>query len=76
MKSEALTVDACGAFCPVPILELAKAARRSAPGTQLVLWATDPAVEPDVRAWVEATGHRLLAQDREGERFRAVVELR
>jgi tRNA 2-thiouridine synthesizing protein A len=72
---EQITVDACGAPCPVPILELAKAARRRPAGTQLVLWATDPAVERDVLAWCEATGHRVLAQDRDGGRFRAVVEL-
>jgi TusA-related sulfurtransferase len=73
---EVIAVDACGAACPVPILELAKAARRQGPGTLLTLWATDPAVERDVAAWCAATGHRLVSQDREGPRYRALIELR
>ncbi len=61
------TVDARGKFCPVPILELSKAMREAGDGDELRLLATDPAVEPDVKAYCAATGHELLSLAREGD---------
>lgn len=66
-------VDATGTRCPLPILELAKAVRRLGPGAVVELWATDPAVEPDVAAWCEATGHALLGLERRGAVYVARV---
>ena len=66
--SHARIVDARGSACPVPILELARALRAVGAGDEVLLLATDPAVEPDVRAFCEATGHVLLSfEAREGE---------
>jgi TusA-related sulfurtransferase len=59
-------VDASGTYCPVPILEIAKAVRRVAPGTLVELLATDPGVQADLPAWCEATGHALLGLERRG----------
>jgi tRNA 2-thiouridine synthesizing protein A len=53
-------VDASGTFCPVPILEIAKAVRPLAPGTLVELVATDPGVAQDLPAWCDATGHHLV----------------
>ena len=75
-STQRVTVDACGTFCPVPILELAKVARRSQPGTRIELLATDPAVEGDVRAWCASTGHLVVSQTRVGARFHALIHLR
>ncbi|ATB32573.1 sulfurtransferase TusA family protein [Melittangium boletus] len=57
-------VDASGTWCPVPILEIAKAVRRLAPGALVELVATDPGVARDLPAWCEATGHQLLSLER------------
>ncbi|MBM7117498.1 sulfurtransferase TusA family protein [[Archangium] primigenium] len=57
-------VDASGTFCPVPILEIAKAMRRAAPGSLVELVATDAGVAADLPAWCEATGHELLGLER------------
>lgn len=57
-------VDARGLRCPAPVLRLARAAREAAAGTVLELWATDPAAEPDVRAWARMRGHEVLEVSR------------
>jgi TusA-related sulfurtransferase len=44
----------------VPILELARHARTRKIGDVVELWATDAAVEKDLKAWCAATGHALL----------------
>jgi TusA-related sulfurtransferase len=64
-----LRVDASGRYCPVPILELAKAVRRVGPGTLVELVATDPGVEQDLPAWCEATGHLLVRLERNGPSY-------
>jgi tRNA 2-thiouridine synthesizing protein A len=69
-------VDARGRPCPVPIIELAKAVRASAPGQVLELWATDRAVEADLRAWCEGSGHELLSQQEREGTYRARVRVR
>ncbi len=59
-------VDASGTWCPMPILEIAKAVRRLGPGALVELVATDPGVARDLPAWCEATGHALLSLERQG----------
>lgn len=53
-------VDARGLRCPLPVIELAKLAARSAPGQVLTLLADDPASATDVPAWCRLQGHDLL----------------
>jgi tRNA 2-thiouridine synthesizing protein A len=67
-----LEVDARGLLCPLPILRLARAFRRSPAGTVAVLLATDPAAVEDVNVFCREGGHELLATEREGSvlRFR------
>lgn len=66
-------VDASGKYCPVPILEIAKAVRPLAPGALVELVATDPGVQHDLPAWCEATGHTLLSLERRGATWVAWV---
>ena len=68
-----LTVDATGAACPVPIIEIARAMKQAPPGALVLLLSSDPGVEPDVRAWCRATGHALERFEAEGAVFRAWV---
>lgn len=63
---EAVRLDTSGALCPMPILEIAKAMRRLAPGTVVELISTDRGLEADLPAWCEATGHALLRLERRG----------
>jgi tRNA 2-thiouridine synthesizing protein A len=70
---EELVVDARGLLCPIPVLRLERALRRSAPGTVAVLLATDPAAEADVETLCRERGHALLSCEREGPLMRMRV---
>jgi len=60
----AVRVDTSGAACPMPIIEIAKAMRRLAPGTLVELISTDRGLEADLPAWCDATGHTLVRMER------------
>lgn len=62
-------IDTSGTFCPVPIIETAKAAREEGPGKVLLVIATDPGIESDLPVWCQGTQNELLGIDREGDRF-------
>lgn len=64
-----MRVDTSGAFCPVPILEVAKAMRRLPPGALVELISTDIGLEADLPAWCEATGHALERMERREGRY-------
>ncbi len=68
-----LTVDAAGTWCPIPILNLAKAFRGLRSGGVVLLLATDPAVKRDLEAWCASTGNQLVSSRWEGGVFRAHV---
>jgi tRNA 2-thiouridine synthesizing protein A len=65
-------VDARGLYCPIPVLRLARAILREAPGSVVTLLATDPAAAADVEAFCKEGGHLLVSREAEGEvsRFR------
>jgi len=65
-----LEVDARGLLCPLPILRLARAIRRTPPGTVALLLATDPAAVVDVEAFCRESGNVLLGTEKEGALFR------
>ena len=72
---ERIVVDARGMACPGPISKLTRAYRRAKPGDIIEVIATDPGFEPDVRAWVERTGNRLLELRKEDGEIRAIIEV-
>ena len=67
-------IDARGMKCPRPIVELAKARRQAAGGSQIEIVADDLAFESDVKAWCETTGSKLVELAKEGKVISAVVE--
>lgn len=58
---EPIVVDARGLRCPLPVIELAKAARDVPAGTVLTVLTSDPAARHDVPAWSRMRGHTLVA---------------
>jgi tRNA 2-thiouridine synthesizing protein A len=52
----AITIDARGMRCPLPVLRLAKAAHGALAGTVFTLLADDPAAAHDVPAFVRERG--------------------
>ena len=68
-----IIVDAVGRAFPVPIVELSRAIKAAAAGSLVLLLATDPGVEPDVKAFCQATGHALELFEADAGTFRAWV---
>jgi len=71
------TVDARGMRCPLPVIELQKAAGGLAPGALLTLLSDDPASATDVAAWCRMRGHDLVSTaPAEGEAMAYVVRVK
>ncbi|WP_062295362.1 sulfurtransferase TusA family protein [Demequina maris] len=72
-----VTVDATGMLCPLPIIELAKAARGRDAGTEITVLATDLAARVDVPAWARMTGHEFVGEKKtDGPGIALTVRLR
>jgi tRNA 2-thiouridine synthesizing protein A len=69
-----LAVDARGLACPLPVLKARKALAGLAPGSLLLLTATDPMAAVDIPHFCKESGHRLVATDRQGDTLRFLVE--
>jgi tRNA 2-thiouridine synthesizing protein A len=67
-------IDARGLSCPLPLLKARQALMMLGPGATVCLLATDPAAPRDIAMFVEASGHRLLRQERTGDLFLFVLE--
>ncbi|EMI47274.1 SirA family protein [Rhodopirellula sp. SWK7] len=61
--------------CPMPIVELTKAARTLSEGDQIEVTATDMAFKPDVEAWARRMGHQIESYELDGEVQKAVISL-
>lgn len=59
-QDPALTVDARGLACPLPVLRAARILRDREAGTLVELLATDPAAEADMAVFCREAGHVLL----------------
>ena len=59
-----LEVDACGLFCPEPVMLLHNRIRDLAAGGQLRITATDPSTTRDIPKFCLYLGHELLEQQR------------
>ena len=57
-----VVVDARGLRCPLPVIELARAAQGSPAGTVVEVWATDPAARADIPAWCRMRGQDYLGE--------------
>lgn len=62
-------LDCTGLQCPLPVIKTAQEMKKLEAGDVLELLATDPGVEPDMKAWSNRTGNELLKIDKEGEVF-------
>jgi len=63
-------IDCTGLFCPMPIVKTREAIRDLAVGEVLEMLSDDPGSDPDMKSWVQRTGHELLEVARDGAVFR------
>lgn len=66
-------LDCTGMQCPVPVIKTSQAIKTIETGQILELLATDPGVEPDMRAWTARTGNTLLDIRQEGDVFHVLI---
>lgn len=66
-------LDSRDVSCPLPIIQTAQAIAGLASGQTLLVKASDPGFEPDIRAWAARTGNQLLSSERHGEELHALV---
>ena len=66
-------IDCTGLFCPMPIVKTREAIQHMAVGQLLEMLSDDPGSEPDMKSWVQITGHELLDMARDHGIWRFVV---
>lgn len=62
-------LDCTGLLCPIPVVKTSQAIKTIELGQVLQMIATDPGAPPDMEAWVRQTGHELIAQTAEDDKF-------
>ena len=62
-------LDACGLFCPEPVMLLHNSIRDMKSGEVLELVATDPSTTRDVPKFCLFLGHELLSKSENDDRF-------
>jgi len=67
-------IDARGLACPMPLIKTRQAIMVVEPGATICILATDPTSKRDFEMFVDATGHKLLREEQEGDVFLYVVE--
>ncbi|MFO1540364.1 MAG: sulfurtransferase TusA family protein [Chloroflexota bacterium] len=69
----AVTVDARGLSCPMPIVKTAQAVKGLAAGALVEVLATDPGSLKDFAAWTRSTGNALVEQTQDAGVYRFVI---
>lgn len=58
--AERQVIDARGAFCPGPLMELIAALKLADVGDELEVWSSDQGSQKDIPQWVAKVGHELV----------------
>jgi TusA-related sulfurtransferase len=70
-----IVIDSKGLACPGPITELIKAYKKAKNGDRIILYATDPGVKADSKAWCERTKNKLANIEEENGVFKVTIEI-
>lgn len=73
MVSVDKSVDARGAYCPGPLMELIKTLKTSPVKTAVEVWSSDSGSAKDIPEWVKKVGHELLYVQEETGYWRIAV---
>jgi tRNA 2-thiouridine synthesizing protein A len=68
-----ISVDACGLFCPEPVMLLHNKFRDMQAGDTLLMTATDPSTTRDVPKFCLFLGHDLVARDEQDGVYRYLL---
>ena len=56
-------IDARGAFCPGPLMEVIAALRHIDVGDEVEVWSTDKGTTNDLPEWCKKVGHELVGSE-------------
>lgn len=73
IKADAI-LDVKGLLCPMPILKTKVEVDKLSSGKILEIIATDPAADPDIKAWAKNTGNKFLGSEINGEVWKIYVQ--
>ncbi len=71
--SQRTTIDARGAFCPGPLMELIANLKLIELGDEVEVISSDKGSAMDIPAWVEKVKHEMVGIEQEGDIWRIVV---
>jgi len=66
-------IDARGAFCPGPLMELIANIKLATIGDELEVLSTDKGSATDIPAWVKKVGHELVSSSEDAGVWHVVV---
>lgn len=66
-------LDACGLYCPEPVMMLHNHVRDMAAGHVLKVLATDPSTQRDIPKFCTFLGHELLQQSQADEMYIYII---
>jgi tRNA 2-thiouridine synthesizing protein A len=66
-------LDSRDVSCPLPIIQTATAIAGLSSGQTLLVMASDPGFEPDIKAWSSRTGNSLLSSERRGTELHVLL---
>ena len=61
--TERMKIDARGAFCPGPLMEVIAALKLVQIGDEVEVWSTDKGTTADLPEWCKKVGHELVASE-------------
>lgn len=73
MSEPALTLDASGLKCPLPVLKTRKAIKSLEAGQLISVRSTDPASPLDFKHFCNSGGHDLVSEDEADGTFTFVI---
>ena len=69
-----VSIDCTGMQCPGPLMKVNETVEGLAEGDVMEVTASDPGFTKDIGAWAKATGNQLLANEKRGNQYVAVVQ--
>ncbi len=71
--TQRIKIDARGAFCPGPLMELIANLKLVEIGDEIEVLSTDKGSAMDIPAWVDKVKHEMVGIDQEGDVWHLVV---
>jgi TusA-related sulfurtransferase len=72
--SERKVIDARGAFCPGPLMELIASLKTMEIGEEVEILSTDNGTAKDVPEWTAKVGHETVEVTNKGDHWSVVVK--